>query len=388
MEINVAGGGRGRISRDTSPDRARINSFASQKQKELRTSSAARRVQVVYYLSRNGQLDHPHFMEISHLPQQRLRLKDVLDRLTLLRGRGMPSLFSWSCKRSYKNGYVWNDLSENDVIYPADGAEYVLKGSELIHAPAPPPHLDRFQHLQLGTEHPRPLPPISMAAEEGEDVEEDDELGGNLTASVEPHRMRCSRGVSTDEIERRRHHHHHHQKGKPAVSCDAPANHSGRTEIALDDSSPPSSSSSDKASAAAGGVRTGCASFLFEDSEPAAESGHIRNSVLLQLISCGSIAVKGGRTTAGRGLGGLWKSAIAAPADVSASGRKSGISTAAAAAAAAELQCMSENPRRLGNPLMEDKQYFSGSIVEATAVSDRAAADPALKKSSSYNEER
>ncbi|KAK8969458.1 hypothetical protein KSP40_PGU003840 [Platanthera guangdongensis] len=50
----------------------------------------------------------------------------------------MPSLFSWSCKRSYKNGYVWNDLSENDVIYPADGAEYVLKGSELIHAPAPP----------------------------------------------------------------------------------------------------------------------------------------------------------------------------------------------------------------------------------------------------------
>lgn len=34
--------------------------------------------------------------------------------------------------RSYKNGYVWNDLAENDIIYPAEGAEYVLKGSELI----------------------------------------------------------------------------------------------------------------------------------------------------------------------------------------------------------------------------------------------------------------
>lgn len=34
--------------------------------------------------------------------------------------------------RSYKNGYVWNDLSENDVILPADGAEYVLKGSEIV----------------------------------------------------------------------------------------------------------------------------------------------------------------------------------------------------------------------------------------------------------------
>lgn len=25
--------------------------------------------------------------------------EDVMDRLTLLRGKGMPALFSWSCKR-------------------------------------------------------------------------------------------------------------------------------------------------------------------------------------------------------------------------------------------------------------------------------------------------
>ena len=35
--------------------------------------------------------------------------------------------------RSYRNGYVWNDLAENDVVMPADGlSEYILKGSEII----------------------------------------------------------------------------------------------------------------------------------------------------------------------------------------------------------------------------------------------------------------
>lgn len=36
------------------------------------------------------------------------------------------------CFRSYKSGYVWYDLGVNDIIHPADGAEYVLKGSELL----------------------------------------------------------------------------------------------------------------------------------------------------------------------------------------------------------------------------------------------------------------
>ncbi|KAF9614617.1 hypothetical protein IFM89_019594 [Coptis chinensis] len=35
---------------------------------------------------------------------------------------------------SYKNGFVWHDLSENDYIYPVHGQEYVLKGSELMQA--------------------------------------------------------------------------------------------------------------------------------------------------------------------------------------------------------------------------------------------------------------
>ena len=34
--------------------------------------------------------------------------------------------------RSYKNGYVWHDLCDDDIILPAHGNEYILKGSEFF----------------------------------------------------------------------------------------------------------------------------------------------------------------------------------------------------------------------------------------------------------------
>lgn len=34
--------------------------------------------------------------------------------------------------RTYKSGYVWQDLSENDFIHPCHGQEYILKGSRLL----------------------------------------------------------------------------------------------------------------------------------------------------------------------------------------------------------------------------------------------------------------
>lgn len=54
--------------RETSPDRAKICRL-KQKIKPFR------KVQVVYYLSRNGLLEHPHFMEITLSTNQPLRLK-------------------------------------------------------------------------------------------------------------------------------------------------------------------------------------------------------------------------------------------------------------------------------------------------------------------------
>ncbi|XP_074295112.1 protein SOSEKI 5-like [Silene latifolia] len=89
-------------------------------------------VPVVYYLSRNGQLEHPHFMEVPLSSPQGLYLRDIIHRLNLLRGKSMASHYSWSSKRSYKSGYVWHDLGENDYIHPVHGGEYVLKGSEIL----------------------------------------------------------------------------------------------------------------------------------------------------------------------------------------------------------------------------------------------------------------
>lgn len=79
-------------------------------------------VPVVYYLSRNGHLDHPHLMEVplsspdglylrGNLPtDNRFRSSmflflilfpssDVIRRLNRLRGTGMAALYSWSSKR-------------------------------------------------------------------------------------------------------------------------------------------------------------------------------------------------------------------------------------------------------------------------------------------------
>ncbi|GAV76062.1 DUF966 domain-containing protein [Cephalotus follicularis] len=89
-------------------------------------------VPVVYYLSRNGQLEHPHFFEVPLSSPQGLYLRDVINRLNLLRGHGWANMHAWSSKRSYKNRFVWQDLSEDDLIYPCNGNEYILKGSQLL----------------------------------------------------------------------------------------------------------------------------------------------------------------------------------------------------------------------------------------------------------------
>lgn len=126
-----------------------------------------------------------------------------------------------------------------------------------------------------------------------------------------------------------------------------------QTEIQLgDDSSPPSSSSSD----------------------PAAESVPILNSVLRQLVTCGGA---GGRAQSKRSHHGLRIKAV------------SRLALASRAEEEEEIKCMSENPR-FGKSQGEEKEYFSGSIVEAIASAQQRSETepPRLKKSSSLNEER
>ncbi|KAI6676377.1 hypothetical protein NL676_037173 [Syzygium grande] len=114
---------------DTSPERTR-----KWMEPQMKMES---KVPVVYYLSRNGHLEHPHFMEVPLSSPVGLFLRDVIDRLNCVRGQGMANLYSWSSKRNYKSGYVWQDLTEDDLIHPCNGHEYILKGSQLLRVPPP-----------------------------------------------------------------------------------------------------------------------------------------------------------------------------------------------------------------------------------------------------------
>ncbi|XP_039813321.1 translation initiation factor IF-2-like [Panicum virgatum] len=96
-----------------------------------------RRINVVYFLSRGGRTDHPHLFRVNHRSRAGVRLRDVKRWLSELRGKDMPDNYSWSYKRKYKVGYVWQDLKDDDLITPVSDNEYVLKGFDVRGTPPP-----------------------------------------------------------------------------------------------------------------------------------------------------------------------------------------------------------------------------------------------------------
>ncbi|WOL05404.1 hypothetical protein Cni_G14132 [Canna indica] len=126
-----------RYAPQCSPERTKVWTEPSPKHQLQQQQQVGRRVAVVYYLCRNRHLEHPHFIEVPLSSPDGLYLRDVIDRLNVLRGKRMAAMYSWSCKRSYKSGFVWHDLSEDDLILPAQGNEYVLKGSEILDETPP-----------------------------------------------------------------------------------------------------------------------------------------------------------------------------------------------------------------------------------------------------------
>ncbi|XP_074566853.1 protein SOSEKI 3-like [Curcuma longa] len=135
-----------RYAPQASPERTKVWTEPPQKHHHhTQERHQGGRIPVVYYLYRNFHLEHPHFIEVPISSPEGLYLRDVIERLNVLRGKGMAAMYSWSCKRSYKNGFVWHDLFEDDLILPAQGNEYVLKGSELVDQTPP----DRNNHGNL-----------------------------------------------------------------------------------------------------------------------------------------------------------------------------------------------------------------------------------------------
>lgn len=145
--------------REVSPERAKVWRERSPKYVQNR------KVPVVYYLCRNRQLEHPHFIEVSLSSPEGLFLRDVIEKLNVLRGRGMASMYSWSCKRSYKNGFVWHDLCEDDLILPAHGSEYILKGSEIIEESSPG-HFSPVVAFRMHNLKQLPEPPSSRSQDD------------------------------------------------------------------------------------------------------------------------------------------------------------------------------------------------------------------------------
>ncbi|XP_062192222.1 protein SOSEKI 3-like isoform X2 [Phragmites australis] len=132
--------------------------------------ASAKRVAVVYYLCRNRHLEHPHFIEVPLAsPEEGLYLRDVINRLNVLRGKGMAAMYSWSCKRSYKNGFVWHDLSEDDPVLPAQGNEYILKGSEVLdRMPLPDRQQNGVGNAKVESlKQPKEESPQSRGSQEG-----------------------------------------------------------------------------------------------------------------------------------------------------------------------------------------------------------------------------
>lgn len=296
-------------------------------------------------------------MEVPLSSSDGLYLRDVIDRLNALRGKGMAGMYSWSCKRSYKNGFVWHDLLEEDLVVPVHGNEYVLKGSEL---------LDRSPGVNDGggntrdaqVVEPSPSPPSSSSSppsvviKEAKSPPSEVKLGVCKSAGVQDAATQTDNGdfVSLKpkrcpEIEE--------EVSPPPPSTSSSGGKTGTLESLI------------RAEARMNGFR-----FLDDDQVLVSARTRLKaTSVFMHLITCGSISVKDQHNF------GLVQS------------YKPGFSRAKFASPQ-QLDCFSDNPSLMALRL-EDKEYFSGSLVETKRHTVRAGDGvPTLKRSSSYNADR
>nr|GEV43804.1 hypothetical protein [Tanacetum cinerariifolium] len=305
-----------------------------------------------------------------------LYLRDVTDRLNSLRGKGMAALYSWSSRRSYKNGFVWHDLSENDFIYPAHGQEYVLKGSELIDggAASVPPATTSKNALSPNSEKScdddfpivrRRLNQSWSAIDLHEyKVYTNGESARKLAADV---------STQTDSgVNKRR---------------DQREIIKEEDEEEISELSPPPSDSSPET----------LESLMKADGKlilrPEIDHDHNKlnptvgnkvktSSVLMQLISCGSISFRDcgpgayGKDNPGFSLISHYKSRMLP--------RGNGLRTNAEDHATVEDAVVLRKNRRVKKQIVtEDKEYFSGSLIET-----KKEVVPVIKRSNSYNGNR
>lgn len=174
-------------------------------------------------------------------------------------------------------------------------------------------------------------------------------------------------------------HSYHHRRtasGRPekaaaAVSARAATNRARPVELPVEETSPPSSTSSDKPPPPA-------ALLMQQQQQPgrraASEPEPSRpGSMLLQLIACGSTTAP---SEPRRSCGLVSRLSARGGADADADEDEDDVGAG------------TDLGRRFGRLAAEDKEYFSGSIVEGGGGRGTPLPASSLKRSNSYNEER
>ncbi|KAJ0539292.1 putative protein SOSEKI [Helianthus annuus] len=333
------------------------------------SSHKPRRVPVVYYLSRNGNLEHPHFIEVPLSSPDGLYLRDVIDRLDSLRGKGMAALYSWSSKR-YKNGFVWHDLAENDYIYPANGQEYVLKGSELVTAgkPSLSPEFEKSGDDDFPVVRHRRNQSWSAVDLHEYKVYTGDSSAGKLAGAA------ADASTQTDDKRRRR-------KAMIKEETQEEINEEQEnesTELTRYEISPPPSDSSPETLESL--MKADGKLILRPETDdqnlktnPTAGNKVKASSVLMQLITCGSISFRDcgpgayGKDNPGFSLISHYKSRMVPRGSVE-------------DGTVEDAVVLRKNRRVKKQVVTEDKEYFSGSLIET-----KKEEFPAIKRSNSYN---
>ncbi|KAL5222064.1 hypothetical protein ABZP36_026777 [Zizania latifolia] len=354
------------------------------------------RAAVVYYLSRNGHLEHPHFMEVALASPEGLFLRDVIDRLDALRGKGMARMYSWASKRlvwfscvrvvlarrrgasgystwaffsmllqcrSYRNGFVWHDLTDDDFIYPVTGREYVLKGTERLN-PIQPPLLDAAAasscssgSQETATSSPPGWESGGGAARRKKGTGTSTEVGEYRVYKAEdPAAAAADAATQTEDGLHRggRSRGGHQRRAKLAAAA--------QEELSREETSPPTASTSPETLEALIKADVRVVPVVTVGGRTRA------SSVLMQLISCGSVSVK---------------SALSSPVMPRAVHYRPRPPRPSAPASA-------EIPAYRQKVVADEKEYFSGSIIETkrSSPADTSQDLAVLRRSSSYNADR
>lgn len=384
-----------------SPERTRVWSEPSNKLKtndnvepQPNQSSLA---PVVYYLSRNGQLEHPHFMEVPLSSPDGLFLRDVINRLNLLRGKGMASQYSWSSKRSYKNGYVWHDLEENDFIHPVHGGEYVLKGSEILETVSSPVSKSPETSSSSNGKTTAGDSPAVRDRRRDQSWGAVDLQEYKVVYKAESTRELKAAADASTQTEDKRRRKAESEETHRREKVEKEEEEQQRTELSKDEISPPPSDSSPETleslmkadgrillSSSQAPINQSAQSESVNRTVGSCPSGRMKaSSVLMSLISCGSISFREcGATTVkehGMSLVDQYRNRVTCGGDGDQTARRKDDDQEDDVMAEIESHASSS----FAKMALEDKGYFSGSLIQTNKDEF-----PALKRSSSYNADR